>query len=288
MLTYAEALREATSIFKTRSSTPRLDAELLLVDICGISRTHLLAEWDTLLSPAQTERFHVTVGRRAAGEPIAYVLGTKEFYGRSFIVDRRVLVPRPETELLVEHALDWARHRAGRLDVADIGTGSGCIAITLALELPLARITAVDVSPDALDVARLNITRYALEDRIDLLLGDGLAPLHDKVELLVTNPPYMTLERVDPDVRQWEPHLALEGHGPDGLELPRRLIETAPRYLAPRAAFFMEIADWQGPAVLSLAREAFQRADVQVYQDLAGKDRLLTIKDYATGNLPLA
>ncbi len=277
MLTYAEALREAVSMLLGRSPTPRLDAELLLAQICGISRTHLLAEWDTRLSPEQTEQFHLAVDRRAAGEPVAYLLGTKEFYGRSFTVDRRVLVPRPETELLVEHALRWARGRPGRLQVADIGTGSGCIAITLALELPLTHIIAADLSPDALDVARLNVERYALGDRIALVKGDGLAPLYDKVDLLVSNPPYMTLEQVDPDVRLWEPQLALDGRGLDGMELPRRLIERAPGYLAASGALFMEIADWQGAAALGVAHEVFQRAEVRVYQDLAGQDRLLAV-----------
>ncbi len=275
--TYASALRAATAVLAATSPTARLDSELLLSFVCGVPRIALLTEWQTPLSADEAARFDALVARRALGEPVAYLVGTKEFYGREFAVDRRVLVPRPETELLVEQALAWARRRTAPPSIADIGTGSGCIAVTLALELPGSAVAAVDLSADALAIAALNCAAHAVGPRVALLHGDGFAPLAGQVDLVVTNPPYTVLAAVDANVRDFEPHLALDGFGDDGLAVIQRLIAAAPRHLAADGALFMEIGAWQGAAARALAAAAFPAAQVSVLADLAGHDRLLAV-----------
>lgn len=279
VLSYATALRQATARLAPTSRSPRLDAELLLAAACGVSRTRLLAEWDTPLSPCEQVGFEELVARRAVGEPIAYILGRKEFYGRPFIVDPRVLVPRPETELLIEQVLDWARGRDEPAHtIADIGIGSGCIAITLALELPHSHVIAVDISVDALAVARQNAALHDVSSRLTLLQGDGFGPLQEPVDVIASNPPYTILEEVEPDVRRWEPHLALDGKGEAGLDMIGTLLAAAPPYLRPTGLLVMEIGAWQGCTVQKMAQAAFPKAQIAIRQDLAGRDRLLVLQ----------
>jgi release factor glutamine methyltransferase len=308
----ARTLAWATDQLRVASSTPRLDAELLLAHVLGWSRAHVLAEARALLADADLTAFRALIARRAALEPVAYLLGHKEFYGLDFIVDRSVLVPRPETELLVDLALELARlratdHRPPTTDhrlaqnkaedvltrspvhpftrspnrssvvVGDIGTGSGCIAVAVAANLPGALVYAVDISPDALHVARQNVERHGLIDCVRLLQGDLLDPLPEPVDLLISNPPYTVLSEIDAGVRQHEPQLALDG-GPDGLEVYRRLLAAAPARLRPGAAILLEIGATQGAALCELARAQFPAARVALHQDLAGLDRVVVIE----------
>jgi release factor glutamine methyltransferase len=188
-----------------------------------------------------------------------------------------VLVPRPETEQLVELALREARRiveQTAALAIADIGTGSGAIAVALALNLPAAQLYAVDLSADALAVARSNVARHGLDERVTLLHGDLLAPLPGPVDLIVSNPPYTVLAEVEPNVRAAEPWLALEG-GPDGAAIYRRLLARAPAYVRAGGAVLLEIGAWQGALVAELLRAAFPQATVEVHQDLAGHDRVV-------------
>jgi release factor glutamine methyltransferase len=260
------------------SATSRLDAELILSHLLGWPRARLLAERDHPVPSDLSVAFDGLVARRAAGEPVAYLVGHKEFYGLDFAVDHRVLVPRPETELLVELALVAARRialgRAEPLRIADIGTGSGAIAVALAVHLPNAQIDAVDISPEALEVARANVVRHGIAGRVRLLLGDLLGPLDLSADIIVSNPPYTILAEVEPNVYAYEPHLALEG-GPDGTNLYRRLLADAPAKLLPGGALLCEIGAWQGELVAALARAAFPAAEVRIFQDLAGRDRVL-------------
>lgn len=273
--TITQALGWATRILAAASPSARLDAEVLLAHTLGWSRARLLAEGAAPLAPEHGRRFAALVARRAALEPVAYLVGAREFYGLPLEVTPDVLVPRPETELLVEAALERARGRAG-LRIADIGTGSGAIAVALAAHLPAARIDAVDLSPAALAVAARNAARHGVAARVRLLQGDLLAPLEQPVDLLVSNPPYTLLAEIDEGVRRHEPHLALDG-GPDGLALYRRLLAQAPPLLRPGGALLLEIGAAQGPAVSALARQHFPAAQVRVAQDLAGLDRIVTI-----------
>lgn len=276
----AEILHLATGRLCSTSATPRLDAELILAHLLGWPRARLLAERDYVVPDDLAATFAELLSRRAEGEPVAYLVGHKEFYGLDFAVDRRVLVPRPETELLVELAIAAARRIAARqarpLRIADIGTGSGAIAVALAVHLPDAMIDAVDISPEALDVAQVNVVRHGLAGRVRLLRGDLLEPLDAPADMIVSNPPYTILAEVEPNVFAHEPHLALEG-GPDGADLYRRLFVEAPARLQPGGVMICEIGAWQGVCVAALAHAAFPAAEVRIFQDLAGHDRVVQI-----------
>jgi release factor glutamine methyltransferase len=273
--TIAQALGWAARTLAASSPTARLDAEVLLAHALGWSRARLLAEGAAPLEPERRRAFAALVARRAELEPVAYLVGAREFYGLALEVTPDVLVPRPETELLVEAALERARGR-GALRIADIGTGSGAIAVALAHRLPQALLDAVDLSPAALAVAARNAARHGVAARVRLLQGDLLAPLEQPVDLLVSNPPYTVLAEIDEGVRRHEPHLALDG-GPDGLALYRRLLAAAPPLVRPGGAVLLEIGATQGPAVAALARQLFPAAQIRVEQDLAGLDRVVTI-----------
>jgi release factor glutamine methyltransferase len=238
----------------------------------------LIAEGRAPLPDEAASRFETFVARRLTLEPVAYIIGEREFYGLRFFVDRRVLVPRPETELLVERALAEAATLArSPLRIADIGAGSGCIAVTLAAHLPHARIYAVDRSADALAVARANAAYHARTAQITFLEGDLLTPLPEPVDLLVSNPPYTIMHENEPGVVRHEPALALDG-GADGLDVYRRLLAQAPAHVAPGGAILLEIGAAQGAAVSALAAASFPGAAIRVERDLAGRDRVVVIQ----------
>jgi release factor glutamine methyltransferase len=293
LTTIAHALAWATHDLRATSETPRLDAELLLAHVLGWGRARLLAEGRLALTEAQASVFRDLVARRAALEPVAYLIGHKEFFGIDFLIDRRALMPRPETELLVELALGCARRRTkderpketdraslvvrpSSFVIADVGTGSGAIAVALALHLPEVQIAAIDISPDALALARQNVERHGLAGRVRLLRGNLLDPLAAPVDLIVSNPPYTILAEIDEGVRRYEPHQALDG-GADGLDVYRRLLNQAPAKLQPDGVVLLEIGATQAAAVMNLARRAFPDATISVHRDLAGLDRVVVI-----------
>lgn len=269
-------LTAAAVTLRSHSPTPRLDAELLLGHVLGWSRARLLAARSEPLEAEHVAAFQGLIERRATGEPVAYLIGHREFYGLDLLVDRRVLTPRPETELLVEQALAVAAAMAHRapLRIADVGTGSGAIAIALAVHLPDAQIYATDLAPEALAVAAANAARHGVAERVTLLQGDLLTPVTERLEIIVSNPPYTILDQIDANVRRHEPHLALDG-GPDGLEIYRRLLAQAPRWLRLGGALVLEIGALQGPAVTALVQAALPTARVAVVRDLAGHDRVV-------------
>lgn len=279
-------LATATALLRSSSPTPRLDAELLLAHVLDWPRAHLLAEYDQVVDPGQVVAFEHLVQRRVRQEPVAYLVGQRGFYGLDLLVDRRVLVPRPETELLVDYALEAAQalrvgtteaHARTALKIVDVGTGSGAIALALALRLPDACVYATDISAEGLEVARSNIARYNAGERVKLLQGDLLDPVPEMVDLIVSNPPYTILEEIDADVREYQPHLALDG-GPDGLAVYRRLLQAAPTWLKPGGSMLLEIGATQATTVSTLARTMFPHAEVKVYPDLAGHDRILAVR----------
>lgn len=252
------------------TETPRLEAEVLLAHVLHTSRAWLLAHLDHPLDPNQLTNYQTMLARRASGYPLPYLTGHVEFYGLDFEVTPDVLIPRPETETLVELAL--ARRPA---TVIDVGTGCGCIAIALAVRLPQATVYATDVSPAALAVARRNADRHHVADRVHFLAGDLLAPCAGPVDLVVSNPPYVAeheFAALPLSVREHEPRLALDG-GPDGLAVIRRLLAQAPTRLKPGGALLIEIGAGQGEAAAQLARQYFEA--VRVHPDLAGRDRVL-------------
>lgn len=253
----------------------RLDAELLAGHVLGLSRAAITAHPERELTPKELTRYRDLLARRAAREPLPYIVGHREFYGLDLAVDSRVLIPRPETELLVDHALRFAR-RAGRpLAVADVGAGSGAIAVALAVHLPDATVYALDTSPGALAVTARNAARHAVQDRVHCVSSDLLAGLPAPVDLIVANLPYVAAAEwpsLPPEVREWEPRPALDG-GPDGLDVIRRLLAQAGAFLRPGAALLLEIGAGQGEAALTLARAHL--ADVKLIADYAGLDRLV-------------
>jgi len=278
----AVALARATTRLQA-SATPRLDAELLLAHILGLSRTDLYAHPERLLLAHQLVAYQALLERRAVGEPLPYLTGHIEFYGLDMAVNAHVLIPRPETETLVDLALGKVQ---GCTFLADVGTGSGCIAIALAVHAPQARIMALDLSPGALDVARANAGRHGVADRITFLQSDLLAALPKAVDLIVANPPYVAADEwpgLPREVREHEPQLALDG-GPDGLDVIRRLLEQAPARLRPGGALLVEIGAGQGAAATRLARQLYPAAGVAIQPDLAGRDRVLCVETQRGGS----
>lgn len=251
-----------------------LDADVLLAHALGVTKEALYAHPDAPASAGGAELFRVLVERRAGGEPVAYLRGWKEFYGLRFAVDPRVLIPRPETELVV----DAVRGSGARL-VADIGTGSGAIAVALAVRDPEVRVIATDVSADALAVARANVEAHGVGKRVELRQGDLFAPLRERVDAVAANLPYLT----DASVAEWtgerrslafEPPLAVLA-GPDGLALLRRAIGDLPRVLRPGGVAYFEC---DPPQVRALAAEYGGR----VLVDLSGNERVLELRAMMT------
>jgi release factor glutamine methyltransferase len=261
------------------------DAQVLLGHVLGVERAALYTYPERSLTGEEEQRWRGLLERRRRGEPVAYLVGHKEFYGLDLLVDRHVLIPRPETELLVEEALASARQRLGCGEtpvVADIGTGSGAIAIALAVSEPrLPYLYACDISTEALAVARRNCERYGLGKRVRLLQGDLLEPLPEPLDLLVANLPYVGTEEttvLPPDVRDFEPHLALFA-GPQGLDLLQRLLEQVWSRALLRAGAYMllEIGYQQRAALEALVRARWPAARIVCRQDYAGWERLLLI-----------
>ncbi len=272
-------VREAL-VWAVRTLPSRLEAEWLLGHVVGLTRAQLHAHPDRKLNTAEWKTYRHLIERHRQHEPIAYIVGHKEFYGLDFYVDRRVLIPRPETELLVEKGLEIGRSASHPLTIADVGTGCGAIAISLALHLPQAYIYALDVSPQALEVAARNCRRHKVEKRIHLLQSDLLSSLPEPVDLIVANLPYVSRaewEQLPPTITAYEPRLALDG-GPDGLDLIRRLLAQARSHLKPQATVLLEIGATQRAAVTHLARLYLPTATVEVVQDYAGLDRMVIIE----------
>ena len=286
MTTIYQALEQATlTLAMVDQTNARLDARILLSHTLHTERNFLYAYSEHMLTSEQLQRYQALIERRLRGEPVAYLIGHKEFYGLDFLVDKRVLIPRPETELLVEAALDATRKMidAGRTPiVADIGTGSGAIPITLAVFEPrLPYLYASDISADALDVAYLNCLRHHVEDRVRLLHGDLLAPLPEPVDLLTANLPYIgtdELEEIPPDVRTYEPHLALFS-GPLGLDLMLRFFQELQhsKKLKEGTILFLEIGYRQHEALTSILQEIWPQAILTFTKDLAGWNRVLQV-----------
>lgn len=280
-LTAIDALRRAQSMLQTSGSdTPRLDAEVLLRHVLGIDRTTLFARLREPLTLEQSEAFFRLIAIREQAVPVAYLTGAREFMGIPFAVAAGVLIPRPETEILVEWALAWLRDRPAAT-VVDVGTGSGAIAVSLAsLVLPgwQGTILAVDVSPIALEIARQNVDRHDLSGRIELTQGSLLTWRMQPVDLILANLPYLRPDQIDGNhMLTAEPRLALDG-GADGLDLIRALLDDAPRLLAPGGAIGLEIDPDQSDAVFGHAEQAFPESTISLLPDLAGLDRHLIIE----------
>lgn len=254
-----------------------LEGEILLRHLLGINRTQLFSDLDSVINPAQVESLRKLLERRLSGEPSAYITGHREFYGLDFKVNRHVLIPRPESELLVEKALSLCRSHA-MSKIADIGTGCGAIAISLAKNLPAATIYATDISPQALEVAKENCLRHGLIDKVVLLQGDLLGALPEPVDLIVANLPYVReAELPVSGPLRFEPELALNG-GKDGLDRISILCRQAGGKLRDNGSMLLEIGQGQTQAVKVLMHESFPSALIEVDRDLAGIERVISLR----------
>ena len=251
LLTAREAVSNAATQLQP-SPTANRDAELLLMHTLGKDRAWLLTHPDEPIAIPDLNHYQEKISRRADHEPIQYIIGEQEFYGLAFRVTPAVLIPRPETEHLVEAALDRLPHQQP-IRIADIGTGSGAIAVALAHHLPLAQISALDISPPALAVARENAARHQVAGRIDFLESDLLSAVQGEIfDAIVSNPPYVsTKEELEPQVRDYEPAAALYA-GEQGLDIYRRLVPKAHAALKPGGWLMMEIGHDQSEALASL------------------------------------
>ncbi len=272
-------------VFRLRktSDTSDLDAQVLIAHVLDRPRSWVLAHPEKSLDIFQMNALEDAVTGLEGGNPLAYVLGVREFFGLEFEITPDVLIPRPETELLVERAITWVKGRdPGKriVQVMDVGTGSGCIAIALAVNIPNIAITATDISPAALKVARKNAERLHVSDRITFIEADLFPkpPILDQYTLIVANLPYIPTETLrELTVYGREPTLALDG-GSDGLGIIRRLLENSPERLLPGGSLMVEIEASEGPSVQELATNIFPLASIHLYKDLAGHDRLLEVQ----------
>ncbi|MFD1422548.1 peptide chain release factor N(5)-glutamine methyltransferase [Laceyella tengchongensis] len=280
--TLREAYRRASSFLQDNGAeeNANFEAELLIRRLVGLDRTQFFMRLSDPFPTDLATKLEEWLRRRATGEPLQYIVGDQEFYGRVFQVSPAVLIPRPETELLIEAVIDEAERRFAEdeLRVVDVGTGSGAIAVTLALEKPQWQLTAIDLSASALEVAQMNAARYGVREQICWLQGDLLAPVGaglSDIDILVSNPPYIpsqTVYELERQVRDFEPHLALDG-GDDGLSPYRRMVSALASVKAGPKLICFEIGADQGRAVAELLASVCQ--EVTVKQDLAGLDRIV-------------
>jgi release factor glutamine methyltransferase len=264
--------------------SPRVVAEMLLAHVIGCDRLRLYMEVDRPAQPLELSSLHDLVARAGRHEPVQYLVGHAWFFGRQFTVERSVFIPRPCTETLVEHVLRWLRAAPGRARpvIADVGTGSGCIGVSLALDLAEAHVVATDVGQAALALARANAARHGVADRMEFRIGAGLEPLrHEpgaaRYDAVCSNPPYISDDEwreVSPNVRDYEPARALRG-GADGLDAIRPIIAGAGELLRPGGRLTVEIADRQRDAVLALAEETGHLQNAVVLKDHEGLWRVL-------------
>lgn len=274
-----EILRMAVAALKkNRIQNPRLDAEVLLANRMNVDRSALLLHWDKEVDPAVVEGFNQDIQRRMKREPVAYIIGKKEFMGLDFVVNQWVLIPRPDTEVLVETTLDILKSNPKYEKVLEIGVGSGAIAVSLAKYADHIQVTAVDVDEKALQVAKENAKLHGVKDRIVFIESDCFEKLPEGIryDCIASNPPYINkkdMESLDKDVKGFEPHLALFG-GEDGLEFYRRITKEARGYLKKDGLLIFEIGFDQGEDVKKIMEINGYR-DVQVNKDLAGLDRVV-------------
>jgi release factor glutamine methyltransferase len=265
--------------------SPRLSAELLLSDVLAMKRIELYMHFDKAVEQEKLDTLRGLVKRAGEHEPIGHLVGKTEFYSLELGISPDCLIPRPETELLVERAIEFLRTRQGTQNILDLCTGCGCIAIAIAKNHPNVKIIATDISDAALSIAAQNVNKYKLEDKITLLAGDLFEPIIRQIDwsafdLIVCNPPYVSepeFEKLAKNVKDYEPRLALHG-GADGLDVYRRIIAEVDKFLKPDAALLLEIGYAQGPAVRELLEQKGLFTSVSIEKDLSNNDRIAIAK----------
>lgn len=278
-----EALRSTTeTLSRAGIADASVEAELLLGHVLKMSKTQLYTEPERSLTSEERERLCHLVGRRLAHEPTAYILGHCEFYGIDFCIDSDTFIPRPESELLVEKAVELARRisQQGRqVILADIGTGCGAIAVSLALALPQVRVYATDISASALRVAEINCRRHAVDKRVELLQGSLLEPLPQSVDILIANLPYIRdceFKGLGPEVKDYEPTMALAG-GEKGMDKIEQMLVQVPGRVNQGAYLLLEIGQGQGEMVTLLIKSHLAQANIELIRDLGGIERVVKV-----------
>src|SRR6266498_318436 len=278
-----QLLSDITTSLSSISDTPALDASVLLAHILNKPRTWVMAHPEIVLTTEQQNQLNKSLTLLESGEPFPYVLGHWEFFGLDFDITPDVLIPRPETELLVEKAIVWLQESPMRRKVADIGTGSGAIAISIAVNVPDTQILATDISSKALDVAKQNAQKFDVQNRIEFVRCDLLPPksallsTEQQFDLICANLPYIPTETLySLPIYGREPTLALDG-GADGLDSIRRFLKLIPEWLAPHSLILPETEARRGIQAQNLASDLFPQAEIRLHQDLTGHDRLLEI-----------
>ncbi len=260
---------------------PRLEAEVLMSHVLSVERIQLYLQFERYLEEPELSDLRAILKRRVRGTPMAYLTGEREFYGLSFGVREGVLIPRPESELVVELALARLTGRQAPAKAADLGTGTGCLGIAIAVSTPSLLVDAVDISEDAVELAASNATRIGVAERFTVTRGSWTDPLLGRgpYQLIVSNPPYVTTEEIsslEPGVRDFEPTLALDA-GPDGLRTYRDLIPQLPRIAADRATILLEVDPRRAPAVAEMAAQSWPGSVPLVHRDLSGRDRVVEV-----------
>ena len=277
-LSLGDFLRKTSPEITQLVELPQQTLLVLLSHVLEQPQTWILAHSEAELSATQQAKLTALIARLKQGEPLPYLTGRQEFFGLSFEVSPAVLIPRPETELLVETALRWLRSHPTANSVVDVGTGSGCIAVSLAVNTPTLHIVATDISAEALIIAQRNAQIHHVEDRITFQEADLISAELGRFDLVCANLPYVPTSKIAKvNSLPYEPALALDG-GPDGLALIKRCLACAPAHIRTTGMLLFEIEASTGNAAIALARETFPQAKVTLIPDLAGKERLLTIE----------
>lgn len=287
--TIAETLKQASQQLRA-AAVPNdvLDAQTLLAEALGKDRTYLIVNFNQQLDDDLLSTYQLLIERRTTGEPLQYITGHQEFFGLEFEVTPDVLIPRPETEIIIEETIRLVQHdNIAEPVIVDVGTGSGCIAVTLAREIEDARVIACDISKAALQVARRNVARHQLEDRVQFIESDLLAAFDEEgfANFIISNPPYVAaneLPALQREVRDWEPHLALTDDG-DGLSFYRRLLQDAPTRLKPGGYLICEMGYTQSEAVLAMIDPAAWE-EPRLLDDLQGIPRTVVVRKSANPN----
>jgi release factor glutamine methyltransferase len=262
--------------------SPRLSAELLLSHVLELKRIDLYTQFNKQVPQDQLDKLHELVKRAGLYEPVAYLTGKTEFYSLELDITADCMIPRPETELLVQRSIEFLRTRSGVQYVCDLCTGSGCIAVAIAKNFPDARITATDISAAALAVAARNVEKHRLKEQVRLLCGDLFEPIIQQLDvsqfdLIVCNPPYVSIseyEKLDKNIKDYEPQSALLA-GQDGMDIYRRIIKEVDKFLKPGASLMLEIGYAQGPAVRELLEQTSAFTDIKIEKDFHNNDRIV-------------
>ncbi|OGC24378.1 protein-(glutamine-N5) methyltransferase, release factor-specific [candidate division WOR-1 bacterium RIFOXYB2_FULL_42_35] len=274
--TITKLLDWTTDYFKkAQIEWPHLEAEILLAHSLGLKRIELYTQHERALSKEELANFKLLIKRRSLHEPIAYITGYQPFMVLDIIVDQNVLIPRPETEQMVEIVIELVTRNPQLVTIADIGTGSGCIAVTLAKYLPQVKVIAIDSAPQAIAVAQKNADKHQVSNRCQFIIGNLLEPLTEKIDLIISNPPYIPtaiIETLETNVKDFEPRQALDGER-DGLDYIRRLIKESPQHLKENGQLILEFGIDQAEEIKRLAQQSFR--EIKIIRDASGKARFL-------------